>query len=69
MYLGMAFMWQYIELCIRSYTLHTFIHAGITSAYWVPWEVVFDPKAPPVENDHHLLPTCCMCVYTCFHSL
>ena len=49
-------------VCTHLYTcVYVCTHAGITSAYWVPWEVVFGPKAPPVENDHHLLPTCCMC--------
>ena len=56
----------YVLTCVFVY-LCVYTHAGITSAYWVPWEVVFDPKAPPVENDHHLLPTCCMCMCVCLY--
>ena len=55
-----------VDVCV-CLLVYTCVHAGITSAFWVPCEVVFDSKAPPVENDHYLLPTCCMCMCVCVY--
>ena len=70
----------HVRACVCLYTrvdvcvcllVYTCVHAGITAAYWVPWEVVYDPKAPQLKmiTTYYLLVVCaCVCVDTCFHS-